>query len=117
MVEECVAEQQDAGFSCEVLEVSRSGYYAWLRRLPSVRQTEDERIWQKIKKHWEMSRKTYGSPRITAKLRSDGELCGKKRVARIMRDRNIQGACKKKIQSSDHRFESQSAYCRSSFQN
>jgi len=76
MVEELVTEQQDAVWCCKILKVSRSGYYDWLRRPPSVRKTEDERIWQKIKKHWEDSRKTYGYPRITAKLHQDGENCG-----------------------------------------
>jgi putative transposase len=97
MVEELVTEQQDAGWCCYVLEVSRSGYYGWLRRPPSVRKTEDERIWQKIKKHWEDSRQTYGCPRITVKLRQDGESCGKNRVGRIMRENNIQGAGKKRF--------------------
>lgn len=97
MVEELVSEQQEAGRCCDVLCVSRSGYYGWLRRPMSVRKTEDERIWQKIKQHWENSRKIYGCPRIMAKLRQDGESCGKNRVARIMKKNNIQGAGKKRF--------------------
>ena len=59
-------------FICNELEVSASGYYAWLKRPLSERKLEDERIWQKIKKHWEDSRKTYGRRRITKKLRQEG---------------------------------------------
>ena len=97
MVEELAMEQQDAARCCKVLGVSRSGYYEWRNRSPSLRKTEDDRIYQKIKKHWEDSRKTYGCPRIAAKLRQDGESCGKNRVAKIMRKNNIQGAGKKKF--------------------
>jgi transposase InsO family protein len=97
MVEELALEQQDVALSCVILEVSPSGYYAWLKRPVSVRKSEDLRLWDKIKLHWEKSRKTYGSPRITEKLQQDGESCGQKRVARIMRKNKIQGAGRKKF--------------------
>ena len=97
MVEELCCEQQDVGHSCRILEVSRSGYYDWLHRPISLRKNEDQRIWEKIKLHWEKSRKRYGSPRILEKLKSDGEIIGKHRVARIMRENGIQGIAKKKF--------------------
>ncbi len=97
MVEELAFEQQDVGRSCDVLQVSRSGYYEWLKRPLSLRKTEDERIWKKIKLHWEKSRKIYGSPRITEKLKADGETIGKNRVARLMKENGIQGAGRKKF--------------------
>lgn len=97
MVEELALEQQDVVWCCYILQVSKSGYYAWLKRPASVRKTEDERIWQKIKNHWEKSRKTYGRLRIANKLKEDGEKIGKNRVARIMKKNNIQGIGKKKF--------------------
>jgi putative transposase len=97
MVEELAFEQQDVGRSCRVLIVSRSGYYDWLKRPLSVRKTEDARIWQKIKRHWETSRKTYGRTRITKKLKNEGEMIGKNRVARIMKEHSIKGKGKKKF--------------------
>ena len=97
MVEESSFERQDVGHCCQILGVSRSGYYDWLHRPLSERRTEDQRIWEKIKQHWEKSRKTYGSPRILEKLKSEGESIGKHRVARIMRENGIQGAAKKKF--------------------
>ena len=106
MVEELAAELQDVRLSCQVLEISSSGYYSWLKRPPSLRKTEDERIWQKIKKHWETSRKTYGRLRLTRKLKEDGEKIGKNRVVKIMKKHNIQGIGKKKFKpittTSDH---------------
>lgn len=62
------------------LEVSRSGYYAWLNRPPSERATENERIAQQIKQHWEDSRKTYGLPRLQRKLKDEGINIGKSRI-------------------------------------
>lgn len=97
VVEELALEQQDVCLSCRVFGVSSSGYYDWLRRPLSVRRSEDQRLWEKIKKYWETSRGTYGSPRVTNKLREDGETCGKNRVARIMRERGLQGAGKRKF--------------------
>ncbi len=97
MVEELSFEQQEVGHCCQILEVSRSGYYDWHHRPLSLRKKEDQRIWEKIKYHWEKSRKTYGSPRILEKLKSDGESVGKHRVTRIMKENGIQGAAKKKF--------------------
>ena len=97
MVEELAFEQQDVVRSCVVLKVSRSGYYDWLKRPDSVRKTEDEVLWQKIKMHWDDSRETYGVPRITDKLKKSGSKCGKNRVAKIMKAHGIQGVGKKKF--------------------
>ena len=97
MVEELAFEQQDVVRSCDVLSVSRSGYYDWLDRPLSERKREDIILWEKIKLHWEGSRKTYGSPRITKKLRTEGETCSEKKVARLMKENNIQGVGKKKF--------------------
>ena len=97
MVEELAFEQQDTSLCCRILEVSTSGYYAWLKRPLSERKTEDERIWQKIEQLWEGSRKTYGRLRLTKKLEQDGEVIGKNRVEKIMKKNNIQGIGKKKF--------------------
>ncbi len=97
MVEELTLELQDAVQCCRELAVSTSGFYAWLKRPLSKRKKEDERIWQKIKKHWDDSRKTYGRRRIAKKLRQDGEVIGKNRVSKIMKLNGIQGVGKKKF--------------------
>lgn len=97
MVEELALEQQDVNRCCSELQVSSSGYYAWLKRPPSSREKEDERLWQEIKKHWDDSRKTYGRRRIVKKLRQEGKVIGKNRVSKIMKKNNIQGIGKKKF--------------------
>ncbi len=96
-LENCDNKKLDIILICNDLEVSTSGYYAWLKRPPSARKLENERLWQKIKKHWDDSRKTYGRRRIAKKLRQEGEVIGKNRVSKIMQKNNIQGVGKKKF--------------------
>ncbi|MGA2491188.1 MAG: IS3 family transposase [Anaerolineales bacterium] len=73
----------------KVLGVSRSGYYAWKRRSPSLREQADEALLVDIRAAYQKSRKTYGSPRIHAYLRRKGHFCGWNRVARLMRQHQI----------------------------
>lgn len=70
---------------CRVLQVSVSGYYAWHNRAPSQRSREDALLSELIECIYRANRQVYGSPRIHAALHADGHLCGKKRVARLMR--------------------------------
>ena len=57
---------------CQVLAVSSSGYYAWRRRPPSRQQRANERLVKRIHTVHVQSRQTYGSPRITEALQSEG---------------------------------------------
>lgn len=70
---------------CRVLGVGRSGYYAWRGRPQSLREQENETLLTEIRLAHQASRKTYGSPRIHAYLRHKGILCGRNRVARLMK--------------------------------
>ena len=81
---------------CGVLKVSRSGYYAWEGREPSVRQRDNEELLRRIREVHTQSRRLYGSPRVVAELRRQGVRCGKNRVARIMREHSIWAAVKKR---------------------
>lgn len=81
---------------CRVLGVSPSGYYARTRRPPSLRAAEDEALSTKIREIHRMSRKTYGAPRIQSELLDQGFNVGKKRVARLMRDDGLRGACRRR---------------------
>ncbi len=74
---------------CRVLDVSRSGYYDWRKRKPSARDRANARLLEEIKKIFERSRKTYGSPRIHAELKAKGKMCSRNRVARLMRKHGI----------------------------
>jgi putative transposase len=81
---------------CRVLGVGRSGYYAWRSRLPSQRAQVDDALLAKIRQEYQISRGTYGSPRIHAALHKQGVKCGKKRVARLMRLHKIMGRKRQK---------------------
>jgi putative transposase len=74
---------------CQVLAVSPSGYYAWRKRPVSQRKMADEQLLTEIKAIHDKSRRTYGSPRIHAILGQCGIHCGRKRVARLMRQANL----------------------------
>lgn len=76
---------------CELLGVSRSGFYAWRCRPPSARAVEDEVLTEQIKTFHERSRRTYGAPRIHDDLVDVGVHVGVKRVARLMRGAGLQG--------------------------
>ena len=71
---------------CDVLEVSSSGYYAWRGRPESRRSREDRKLKAIIRSVFEESRQTYGSPRIHDELRDRDIRCGRKRVARLMKE-------------------------------
>lgn len=70
---------------CEVLEVSRSGFYAWRKRSTSQRQREDETLVKHIRAACKQGNGAYGSPRVTAELRMTGITVGRRRVARLMK--------------------------------
>jgi len=74
---------------CQALRVSRSGYYDWQNRDQSQRARSNQLLLEQIERAFQDSRRTYGSPRITAELRADGETCNIKRVARLMRANGI----------------------------
>jgi len=81
---------------CRVLGVGRSGYYAWCSRSASQRVQEDEVLLVKIQQEYQISRGTYGSPRIHAALQRQGVKCSQKRVARLMRLHQITGRKRQK---------------------
>jgi transposase InsO family protein len=82
---------------CKVLNVSRSGYYAWRSHKPSNRQRVNEELLESIREVYKKSRKVYGSPRITDDLNEHGMRCGKNRVARIMKENGIRAYVRKKF--------------------
>jgi putative transposase len=81
---------------CRVLEVKRSGYYAWRKRRPSTRAQANQALLELIKTEHKKSRKTYGSPRVYVLLRRKGVKCGRNRVARLMRLHGIRALSKRK---------------------
>jgi transposase InsO family protein len=87
---------------CHVLEVSESGYYAWCKREPCERKRVDEELGKRIEDAYQNNRQVYGSPRIHAVLKEQGVHCGRKRVARLMRERGISAKAKRrKMKTTD----------------
>jgi hypothetical protein len=70
---------------CKVLDVSRSGYYAWRRRPPSEREMANQGLYKKVKAVYDRNHGTYGSPRIYRALKRQEVPCSENRVARLMR--------------------------------
>ncbi len=75
---------------CEVLDVSRSGYYDWRWRPDSARVIRHRYLTEKIRSLHQSTRQIYGSPRIHSELRDLGEAVGENTVALLMRRSGIQ---------------------------
>jgi len=90
---------------CRVLEVSRGGFYLWLKRPESQRSVENGRLVEAIRAIHRESRGVYGSPRVHARLRAQSGRYGRNRIARLMREMQIQGKRRRKFPvttDSDH---------------
>ena len=81
----------------KVLEVSRSGYYAWLRRPMSTREKNNMYLSERVRSIYEQNKRVYGCLRITAELREEGFSCSKNRVARLMRKQGITARTKRRF--------------------
>ena len=82
---------------CKVLGVSASGYYAWLKRQPSKRAIANQNLLNDIRRiHWD-NRKLYGSPRVHAELRKEGQKVGLSRVEKLMRENNLAALSKRRV--------------------
>src|SRR5579863_6130794 len=82
---------------CDVLAVSRSGFYAWKARPASARVVEDAKLVADIKAAHKAGRGAYGSPRVFRAPRKQGKRVGKKRIERLMRSEGIVGKKRKKF--------------------
>jgi len=76
-----------------VLGVSTAGYYAWRDRPPSAHAQADAALLQQVRTVHVSSRQIYGAPRIHAQLWANGARHGRKRIARLMREAGLVGAC------------------------
>jgi putative transposase len=74
---------------CRVLGVAASGYYAYRTRQPSDRARENQRLLVHIRAAHRVSRETYGYRRLYHELRAQGIVCGRHRIARLMRQAGL----------------------------
>lgn len=92
---------------CDVLKVSKSGYYAWKGRPISQRESANQQLLEKIKQVFQNSKKRYGFRRVHRQLNQDLFICGKNRVARLMRQNALFSIVKKRFKAttnSTHAF-------------
>ena len=82
---------------CDVLQISRSGYYAWRGRPHSGQARRREELAGKIRIVHQENRRVYGSPRVCRVLQAQGESVCENTVARVMRQEGLRAKTKKKF--------------------
>jgi putative transposase len=91
---------------CELLEVSRSGYYAWIDRPAPRKKIADAQLVVEIKASLVRGRGAYGSPRVHRELRAHGIHVSKKRIERLMRENGLVARQKRRfVHTTDSRHE------------
>jgi putative transposase len=78
-----------AGWLCEALGVSRSGFYAWLSRPRSARARSDEELGTKVRASFLASDRTYGARRVWHDMIAEEVSCGLHRIERLMRQQAL----------------------------
>jgi putative transposase len=82
---------------CRVLDVSGSGFFAWKGRPASQRQRDDMIYLAHIRTAFELSNRTYGSPRMHRELVDEGLPIGRRRTARLMRETGLAARQKRRF--------------------
>ena len=88
---------------CRLLKVSRSGYYDWCHRDESARRCRDRELIGMIRQHHLQSNGVYGARKVHQDLLASGEVCGRHKVARIMREAGLQGCPKRRFRHTANR--------------
>lgn len=104
---------------CEVLKVSRSSFYHWKKRKPTMRSERRAVLSAEIFNIYHWSRGRYGSPRIVRELESKGIIVSRPFVAKLMRERGLRSIVKKKFKkttNSSHRYPVVENYLNQNFQ-
>lgn len=85
---------------CRTLAVSPSGYYAWRNRRPAAALHRRQALRDAIRAVHQASRRTYGSPRITAALNKKRVPCCVNTVAKIMRNDGLAATVKRRFKAT-----------------
>ena len=72
-----------------IIGVSRSGYHAWLHRLPPNQRKREQGVKSRIKEIYEQSHQNYGAPKITKELQKSGEIIAERTVGKYMKELGI----------------------------
>jgi transposase InsO family protein len=92
---------------CQVLKVSKSGYYKWVHKKPSKRTLRKLMLIKEIHRVYRFSKGRYGSPRITKELNMQGIEVSKVAVAKLMREEGLRSIVRKKYKTttdSSHKY-------------
>ena len=82
---------------CEVLQVSRTGYYSWRTRGKSARQKEYDSLIPVVKQAHKISQATYGARRISEEVEAHGIPCSRVKAKTLMRLAGVSAKQKKKF--------------------
>lgn len=85
---------------CKALDVSKSGYYGWLKASPSPRAQDNERLKVAIRAAHRRTRETYGARRLQPELVADGFPAGRDRIARLRREMGLRCRQKRKFKAT-----------------
>lgn len=101
-IAEC-AQVHNINIMCQMMKVSRSGYYSFAKGTKSAREQDNKRLLDEIRTVHAASRETYGSPRVFHQLKAQGVRCGRHRVARLMANSGIQGKIRRRFRTTTRR--------------
>jgi len=87
----------EVGMMCRVLQISRSGFYAWKDRAPGARQQRRQELLEQIRQVHADSRCTYGSPRVHAELADQKVKVCVNTVARLMKQAQIRSRVRRRF--------------------
>jgi putative transposase len=85
---------------CKVMSVSRSAFYAYLRRPPSQQLQRNGELAARVVEIHKASRGTYGRHRLLAELKARNVVCGHERLRRIMKLHGVAGKQKRKFKAT-----------------
>src|SRR5437879_12721174 len=85
---------------CTVLEVIRSGCYAWGARPVAERTHDRQRLAVEVAAIHAASKQRYGSPRVHQELQAQGRTVGRHRVARLMQQQGLRARKKRRFQTT-----------------
>jgi transposase InsO family protein len=85
---------------CRLLAVSPSGFYAAQGRPRSPHAGRDDKLAEQVVKAYTASKGRYGSPRVHAELKAAGERVGRKRVARLMREKRLVARMRRRFRTT-----------------
>lgn len=85
-----------------VLDLPRSGYYAWKQRGKSPREAENSRLDAVIQRLYDLPKGRYGAPRLTVELRAEGWSVSRRRVAKRMQGLGLRAKAARKYKAPPH---------------